>query len=138
MTAPPRISRAVDDRMPVGDKARSFRTLTRVALGLALLSLLLVFAATRGWVRRETITSSLLMFIGSATGALWFGLKAHQQSLADREREGRLAMIVAIAAQLGKQDEATLRKIAGKGGPAAESARMILAGRERAARGAGG
>lgn len=127
-----------DDRMPVGDKTRSLRTLTRAALGLALLSILLIFAATRGWVRRETITSSLLMFFGSALGAVWFGLKAHQQSLADREREGRLAMIVAIAQQLGKQDEATLRTIAGKGGPAGESARMILAGRERGARSPGG
>ncbi|HTS88064.1 MAG TPA: hypothetical protein VMG41_06185 [Gemmatimonadales bacterium] len=131
------LSRATDNRMPVGDKARSLRTVTRVALGLALLSLGLVFAATRGWVRRETIGSSLLMFFGSAVAAVWFGFKAHQQSLADREREGRLAMIVAMAAQLAKQDEATLRAMIRKGGPAAESARMVLAGRQRTTRPAG-
>jgi hypothetical protein len=38
-------------------------------------------------------------------------------------------MIVVIAAQLGKQNDATLERVAAKGGPAGEAARMILKGR---------
>jgi hypothetical protein len=42
-------------------------------------------------------------------------------------------MIVVIAAQLARQDDAALEGIAARGGPAAEAAMLILAGRRKAA-----
>ena len=62
------------------------------------------------------------------------GLRGHRQVLLDRERASGQFMILAIAGQLGKQDDATLQAIAGKGGPAGEAARLILEGRAQKAR----
>ena len=61
--------------------------------------------------------------------AVWMGWRGHRQALADRERVGRTTMIMAIAAQLGRQDDAALERLAAKGGPAAEAAALLLAGR---------
>jgi membrane protein implicated in regulation of membrane protease activity len=89
----------------------------------------LAFGAARGWLPRATLPAALVLFVAAAVTAVWLGFKSHRQALADRERQGRLSMIVAIAAQLGKQNDATLERVAGKGGPAGEAARMILKGR---------
>jgi len=108
------------------------RVLQRAMWALIVLSILalgLAFAGTRGWVARDSIPSSLLMFGGSLFGALYLGFKAHRRALADRERDSSQAMVIAIATQLGRQDDAMLERIARKGGPAAEAARMILSGR---------
>jgi hypothetical protein len=120
----------------LSDAARAFRNGMLTLIGLALFALGLAFAGVKGWVARETVPSSLLLFAGAILGAGWLGFKGHRRALADRERASGQFMIVAIAAQLGKQDEETLRKIASKGGPAAEAAKLIMDGRRPKASGA--
>ncbi len=61
------------------------------------------------------------------TGVL--GLQARRQALADRELAGKREMIVTLTALLGRQDDATLERIAGTRGTQAEVARMLLEGR---------
>ena len=119
----------------LSDAARAARNGMRVLIGLALFALGLAFAGLRGWVARETVPSSLLLFAGATLGAGWFAVRGHRRALADRERASGQFMILAIAAQLGKQDEETLQKIAGRGGPAAEAARLIMEGRRQKASG---
>lgn len=114
---------------PLSEGARALRSAMWALIVLWLVALGLAFAGVRGWIARDSIPWSLSLSAGSLLGAVYVGLKAHQQALVDRERTSRQAMIISIAAQLGKQDQATLERIAGKGGPAGEAARMIMAGR---------
>ena len=114
------------------DAVRSLRLSTWGALLGAGLSLGLVVAAIRGLVPRETLGSALLVFAGLLLAALFLGLKARRLAVAEREAQSHRAMIITIAAQLGPQDDATLARIAARGGPAAEAAAMILAGRVKA------
>jgi hypothetical protein len=101
---------------------------------LALVGVGLTLAGLRGMVGSALVLLGALLLLGGAVGATWMGLKGHSQVRQDRERASGQFMIVSIAAQLGKQDDATLQKIAGKGGPAGEAARLLLAGREQKAR----
>lgn len=110
-------------------ETRSLRVATWVVLLLGLLTLGLVVAGIRGWLPRATVPSSLAMFGGFLLAAIWLGLKAHRLSILERERESHRAMVIVIAAQLSRQDDETLASIAGRGGPAAEGARMVLAAR---------
>jgi carbon starvation protein CstA len=119
----------------LSDAARAFRNGMLALIMLALFALFLAFSGAKGWIARETVPSSLLLFAAATCGAGWLGIKGHRRALADRERASGQFMIVAIAAQLGKQDEETLRKIAAKGGPAAAAAKMILDGRRQKAGG---
>lgn len=91
------------------------------------------FAGARGWLPRGTGVAALWLFGASITLVLWLGLKSRARALADRERESGQAMIVVIAAQLARQGDPALEQIARRGGPAAEAAKLILAGRRKAA-----
>jgi hypothetical protein len=115
----------------MSEAARALRTAMRWMLAVAVACLGLAFGTTRGWVPRALIPVVTVAFLMACAWAIWLGLKSHRQALADRERSGRLSLIVTIAAQLGKQDDATLRQIAGKSGPAGEAARMILTERRQ-------
>jgi len=125
---PPRRLSGMSSPEPVAvsEAARALRTAMRWTLAVAVACLVLAFGATRGWVPRAVIPLATVAFLLACAGAVWLGLRSHGQALADRERVGRLSLIVTIAAQLGKQDDATLSRIAGKSGPAGEAARMIL------------
>lgn len=114
---------------PLSDAAREMRTATRVAGALAGVMLLGMIAAIKGWVAPETGPAFTGLFVASTLTTAWFGARAHRRALADREKESGRAMIVAIAAQLGRQDDDALERIRAKGGPAGEAAGMILAGR---------
>lgn len=102
-----------------------------VGVSAALLSA--AFAGAKGWLPRGTGVAALWLFGASVTLVLWLGLKSRAQALADRERESGQGMIVAIAAQLARQDDSTLEQIVRRGGPAGDAARLILAGRRKAA-----
>jgi hypothetical protein len=122
-----RVSGAVSSEAVImSEAARELRVAMRWTLAAAVACLVLVFGSARGWVPRETAPLLLGAFVLACAAAIWLGLKSHRQALADRDRVGRLSLIVTIAAQLGKQDDATLSRIAGKSGPAGEAARMIL------------
>ena len=115
----------------LSEGTQSYRVLMWVLLVLAILALGLAFAGLRSWFPRSTVPFSMLIFSGAVLGSSWFGLQGHRRALADRERASRSAMMLVIAAQLGRQETPMLEKIAAKGGPAAEAARMILDGRRR-------
>jgi hypothetical protein len=99
------------------------------SLALAVAFLILGIGGIRGWIPRDLGQAALLCFFASLFSCLWFGMLARRQALEDREREMSGIIIVTIAAQLGKQDDATLERIALQGGPAGEAAAMILQGR---------
>jgi hypothetical protein len=112
-----------------GGETRSLRLATRALLGLALVAFGFVVAGLRNTIPRETVPSSLAMFAGCLLASGWIGLRAHRHAVADRERQSHGAMVVAIATQLGQQDDETLTRIVSRGGPTAEAAAMILAAR---------
>ncbi|MDX2121323.1 MAG: hypothetical protein SF070_09755 [Gemmatimonadota bacterium] len=124
-------------RAPVSEEARRLRSVTWVVLLLALVVLSLIIAAIKGVLPRETLGSLFLIFLALMAGVTLLGLKARRQAVADRERESRSAMIILLAAQLGRQPDDTLARIASKGGPAGEAAAMVLAGRREPRRSVG-
>ncbi len=114
---------------PLSEAARELRVSTRLSALLAAILLLMTLASAKGWLPPRLGAIILPLFVASALLAVWFGIKTHKRALADREMESGRAMIVAIAAQLGRQDDAALERIRSKGGPAGEAAAMILQGR---------
>ena len=109
--------------------ARNYRALMWGMILLAMLPLVLFVAAVRNVVPRQARIAALPLVFACLATAVWMGWRGHRQALADRERVGRTTMIMAIAAQLGRQDDAALERLAAKGGPAAEAAALLLAGR---------
>lgn len=109
------------------------RTLSRVLTLCAGLLVLAAFASLKNWIPRELLGSILFMFIAMMMSAVWSGLRHRQEILAEREKASGGVMIVAIAAQLGRQDDETLERIRAKGGPAGEAAAMILRERKQRA-----
>lgn len=114
---------------PLSEAAKEMKSATRVVGLLAAVMLLGVIAAIKGWILPSLGPPFLGLFVASSLTAVWFGIKAHRRALEDREKESGRAMIVAIAAQLGRQDDAALERIKARGGPAGEAAGMILMGR---------
>lgn len=114
---------------PLSEAAKDMKSATRVVGLLAAVLLLGVIAAVKGWILPTLGPPFLGLFVASGLTAVWFGIKAHKRALEDREKESGRAMIVAIAAQLGRQDDAALERIKARGGPAGEAAGMILMGR---------
>ncbi len=113
----------------VSERARALRLLTWGCLLLAGLALGLLVAGIRGWVPRETTGSATTMFLGLLLAASWTGVRAQRQAVADRERDSERAMVIVLAAQLGRQDDEALARMVKQGGPAGDAAAMILAGR---------
>lgn len=127
---------AAQDGGTMSEAARELRRAMRWTLLAALICLTIGLGGSLRLIPRGLIPPAIVGFFGACGFAVWLGLRSHRQALADRERHGRLSLIITIAAQLGKQDDETLRKIAGKSGPAGEAARMILTERrQRQARG---
>lgn len=121
---------------PLGEGARSYRLLMWVLVLLAAVLGALVLASLRGMVPREAARPLLPLVFACLVAAAWLGWRGHRAALADRERMGHTTMILAIAAQLGRQEDAALERIAASGGPAGEAATWILAGRaEKRAKG---
>lgn len=118
----------------LSDGARALRLAMWGVLGLALALGAVGFAAYKGWVPHEAGASALWLSVAAALGACWLGYRARQRAFADRERESGRAMILLVAAQLGRQDDEALERMVRSGGPAAESAAMVLEGRQRARR----
>lgn len=120
-------------RAPLSERARRLRFGMWGMVGVSAVLLAVAFAGVKGWVPRGSGVAALWLFGASVTLVLWLGLKSRAQALADRERESGQAMIVVIAAQLARQEDTTLEQIVRRGGLAAEAAKLILAGRRKAA-----
>ncbi len=113
----------------LSEGARNYRALMWGMILLAMVPLVLFVAAMRDVVPRQMGIAALPLVFACLLTAVWMGWRGHRQALADRERVGRTTMIMTIAAQLGRQDDAALERIAARSGPAAEAATWILAGR---------
>lgn len=114
----------------LSDRAQSQRVITRLLSTVAGLFLALTFAAAKDILPQALMSSMLGLMLAAMIGAAWSGWRTRQLAIEDREKQSSGAMIIAIAAQLGRQDDATLEQIRAKGGPAAEAARMILTERK--------
>jgi hypothetical protein len=122
-------------RAELSERARGLHAIMWVLLAFTVVLMLLGFGGTKGWVPVNIGISALILSFATALGAGWLAAKAHAHAIADREKQSHGTMIVAIAAQLGQQDDESLRKMQTRGGPAGEAARLILLGRqERASR----
>lgn len=126
-------------RPPVSDEARGYRIGMWLLLGVAAVNLLVAFRGIRGGLPPATGAIAAVSFLFCIIVAGWLGLKGARRAREDREMQSRRDMIVLLAVQLGKQDDETLERVAGKGGSAGEAARLILQGRkEKREQGTGG
>lgn len=110
----------------ISDRAHASRVRTRVLSVLAGVFLAVAVAASKGVLSKELTGPILTLLLVVLIAAAWSGLRTRRLALDDREKESGRAMIVAIAAQLGRQDDATLERIQSRGGPAGEAAKLIL------------
>jgi hypothetical protein len=100
-------------------------------MGVAcLLGLVGAFAGARGWAPTPVGVAGGL--VGAVSGVLTgvLGWRGHRQALAGREKQNRMGMILMVAGQLAKHDDAMLEQVARKGGLAGDAARLILKGRQ--------
>jgi hypothetical protein len=114
---------------PLSDAAQGYRRAMRLTCGVAVLALGGAILGLRG--RLPTILGlfcGLVLLVAAALAAL-FGLQAHRQLRTDTAKQERLQSILLVAAQLGRQDDAALRRMATQAGLAGDAARMILQGR---------
>jgi hypothetical protein len=125
-TTMPRAERPAD----IGETARQYRTVSRALLVVTFILAVGALAALRGTLPRELASPALYLAAASALSAAWGGYRGHRAALEGRERASRQAMVIAIAAQLARQDDDTLTGIVRRGGPAADAAAMVLAGRK--------
>jgi len=117
-------------RADIGDGARQYRTVSHALLFLTVVLGFAAVAALRGTIPRDAATPALYLATASALAAAWSGQRGHRIALEERERASSRAMVIAIATQLAQQDDDTLGGIVQRGGPAAEAAAMVLAGRK--------
>lgn len=102
-----------------------------VIFGLALIGLGL--AGARGMVPPQVGILSLGGFFLCLVCAILLGYKSRQVVLENRSVNSATSMLVMMAGMLKEEEDATLERIAGKGGPAGEAASMILQNRKNAA-----
>lgn len=117
-------------RIKLTDNARRYRRRMWFITIAGLPALLLAIRGVQG--RAPVVLGILgaLVFLGAIGTAAVLGLKAHRQTLADREMLSRRTMIVMMTATLGKETDESLEKIRDGGGLTGEAAGLILKGRQ--------
>jgi len=116
-------------RLQLTDNARRYRRLMWVVVLLSLPGLWVAIQGLRGLVPRSLGIAAGLAFLAGVFLAAALGFKAHRQTLADRDIQARRAMVVMLAATLGKQEDEALERIRAKGGLSGEAAGLILKNR---------
>ena len=99
-----------------------------LVLGLPLLGL-----AIAGLNRRVGPAVGMLGiagFFACILSALLFGLRARRVAMEYRARNATGDMLVMMAGMLNREDDATLERIAAKGGPAGDAAALLLQNRK--------
>lgn len=115
---------------PFSDASQKLRRQMWLMAVVAIAMFGLAALGARGYVGRGLgITAAGCAALALALTAV-LGWQARRQALADRELAGRREMIVTLTALLGRQDDATLERIAGTRGTQADVARMLLEGRK--------
>ena len=100
-----------------------------LSAALAVLGYVLGYLGGKQHVPQVAGVLGLSLGIAATVMAVYFGLRSYRRALADQELVADRSMIVLLAAQLGNQSDEALTTIAGRGGPAAEAAELILRGR---------
>jgi hypothetical protein len=101
------------------------------ALAVALGAFLLAIAGLNGHAPRAVGIVSLAIFPFGLGLAVWFSLTDHRARMAAREQQSRAAILAMLAVQLQGQDDAALRKLAGKRGLVGQAAAMLIKGRQQ-------
>lgn len=110
---------------------RPYRVGMWVFLGFSLPLLVLAFVGLKGLVPHAIGVAALGAFFACLLLALLFGLLTRRTAVEERDRSAGGAMLVMMAGMLKEQDDATLERIAGQDGPAAEAARLLLEKRRK-------
>jgi hypothetical protein len=100
-------------------------------LVLAILLLAVAIAGARGVVPRMIGLISVGGFFFFLTCAVLLGYQARRAAIHDRDQGTASSMLVLMAGMLKDQDDATLERIAGAGGPAGEAASLLLERRRK-------
>lgn len=116
-------------RIQLTDNARQYRRLMWLVVVLSLPGLWLAIQGLRGLVPGAVGITAGLAFLAGIFLAAALGFKTHRQTMADREMQARRAMVVMLAATLGKQEDEALERIRAKGGLSGEAAGLILKNR---------
>jgi hypothetical protein len=91
----------------------------------------IAIAAQRGSISRDLAPFSMLGAVFAVVGAFVSFNRGRVLSAEERAHQERTTMTLILAAELGRQDEAALEKVARQSGMAGEAARGILAERRR-------
>ncbi len=114
---------------PLSESARQYRAAMWFMIVIATASMIGIAAALKGKVPRDLGRVAGLSLVAATTFAIHLSLVGHRRALADRDAQTRNDLVLMLIAQLGRQDDAALERIAAKGGPAGEAATLILKGR---------
>jgi hypothetical protein len=95
-----------------------------VLLGVAFLGIGL--AGARGALPPAVGLLSVAGFFFCLLCAVLFGYQSRKAALADRSRNAATSMLVMMAAMLKEENDETLERIAAKGGPGGDAAKMLL------------
>ncbi len=117
------------DRVSLGEGAEMLRRWMWLLILLTIVLACTTALALRKILPPELVVPATLLTFAAALAALWCGARGHRRALEDRERASRQAMVIALATQLGRQENEALERLARSGGPAGDAARLILKGR---------
>jgi hypothetical protein len=102
-------------------------------LGLGVALIAIAVSGLRGLVEPQVGVAAVTGFFPCLLLAVFFGLKSRRIAAEEREARSAGSMLVLIAGMLKQQDDATLERIAGTSGPAAEAAALLLENRRQKA-----
>ena len=100
-----------------------------IFLAFALPLLGLSLAGARGVVPAPVGLLAIAGFFCCLAFAIILGYRSRRIAIEERQRGSATTMLVMMASMLGQEDDATLEKIAAKGGPAGDAASMLLQNR---------
>jgi hypothetical protein len=97
-----------------------------LAVFFAFIFVSLSLAGARGVLSREIGVLSIAGFFFSLACAILLGYLSRKAAIQGRELASATTMLVLMAGMLKDEDDATLERIAARGGPAGNAASMIL------------
>lgn len=110
----------------LSSSARPYRIGTWVFLALGLPLLALATIGLKGLIAPAVGALAMTGFFACILMALLLGLRARRLAMEERARNAAGSMLVMMAGMLNQEDDATLERIAQKGGPAGEAAHLLL------------
>lgn len=109
--------------------ARGYRALMWLLVGIGAVSLAVaIHDASAGGAARSGLLALAVFFACVVLGA-WSGLAGARLVREERDRQNRQEMMVFLAAELGRHDDETLKRIVRQRGPAGEAANLLLRAR---------